>query len=336
MRPIILSVLVLTLLVLIITSIAELPFSPVAGNLVFGCLMFLGRVGRRLTVNWNGVLTATVCLALIYTGLHAFLRWLVAAMQAPSIPAEQSPRTWRWRWTSALLGVVVLMFVAGLSFIGIVHQLAWLATAKQPHLEERVVLNYLSSSEDQQHEIGIAVHNYWDTFKVPPPHASRDAGKHSWLTMSLPYMMILVERIDYKLDWNHPKNAPPFRRVVPLFLNPDIAPFRNAEGYALSHYAGNVHVLGNSAFKRAADSEKGSSNIVLAGEVASDFKAWGDPSNLRDPSTGFNHRSDGFGGPSGDGALMVMMDGSVKFFSKKTSPEVLSAISHPHVEASGQ
>ena len=35
----------------------------------------------------------------------------------------------------------------------------------------------------------------------------------------------------------------------------------------------------------------------MAGEVAGDFKPWGDPTNWRDPALGINRSPEGFGGP---------------------------------------
>jgi hypothetical protein len=131
------------------------------------------------------------------------------------------------------------------------------------------------------------------------------------------------------LNWDHPNNRASFQKVVPIYLNPEIAPFRTASGYAVSHYAGNIYVLGNEEVKSFANIRDGLSSTLLAGEVASNFKAWGDASNLRDASLGLNSHPDGFGGPSGDGALLLTADGSVKFFSRRTSPQVLKALAHP-------
>jgi hypothetical protein len=70
----------------------------------------------------------------------------------------------------------------------------------------------------------------------------------------------------------------------------------------------------------------GLANTLLAGEASSTLRPWGDPDNLRDPALGVNQAADGFGGPDGRGGLMLLADGSVRFLSRDTDPEVLRAL----------
>jgi hypothetical protein len=320
-------------LLAIVGAIAGLPFGEFLGNLLFGWAMFLRRVVAKMTINRSAVVTGITCLALIWAGLHIFLQWLSNAMQFRPGSGESSssaPRHWKLRWTTLIVGVLLLMFVAGISFIGVVHQSLWLATSKVPHAETRVDPRHLAPSKQQLTRLGWAVNDYHSILQGVPIKVWDKKGKHSWLTMIMPFSSLKVDTIDLDLDWDHPKNRPSFARVVPTYLNPEIAPFRNAEGYAVSHYAGNVHVLGSDSVRRYADVADGISHTLLAGEAASNFKAWGDPANLRDASTGINRHADGFGGPSGEGALLLTIDGSVKFYSNSTSLQVLKALAHPN------
>jgi hypothetical protein len=321
------------LLLATLASRAQMPPDQFLGNLLFGCVMFLVRVSSKVTINWSAVATGLTCLLFIWAGSHYFLRWLASAMQAGNAAgASPSPALpcWKPRWTTALVGVVVLMFVAGISFIGLVHQTAWLATSPQPYVEERVERRRFGSSKEHILYLGMGVRNYHDILQALPPRRRDIKGKHSWMTAIMPFSPLIVDTIDMDLDWDDPKNKPSFARVVPTYLNPEIAPFRNADGYAVSHYAGNVHVLGNDRVVNEAHITDGTSNTLLAGEVAANFKPWGDPANLRDLATGLCNHPDSFGGPSGDGALLLTMDGSVRSFSKNTSPAVLKALSRPN------
>ena len=130
------------------------------------------------------------------------------------------------------------------------------------------------------------------------------------------------------LPWNDPRNSAYFKAVIPTYLNPEIGVIRNAEGYGLSHYAGNIHVLKRDRASRWVGPEDVSSTILM-GEVAEGFKPWGDPTNLRDPGLGVNKVPGGFGGASGSGANFVFMDGSVRFLRNTTSPSVLRRLSLP-------
>ena len=75
--------------------------------------------------HWNGALVAEaiVCAALLAAGAHGFLSWL---------RREAGGEPWRWRWTLAGLGVVFLLFVAGIGTIGLTHQAAWLYSYDGP------------------------------------------------------------------------------------------------------------------------------------------------------------------------------------------------------------
>jgi prepilin-type processing-associated H-X9-DG protein len=119
-------------------------------------------------------------------------------------------------------------------------------------------------------------------------------------------------------------SAAPF--TGPEYLDPDIPELRDARGYAVSHFAGNRQVFDRPKPLASAELTVGASNTILAGECASNFKAWDDPANLRDPAQGINKTPDGFGGPGGNGAHFAMVDGSVRFLSDTVDQRVLEAL----------
>lgn len=115
-----------------------------------------------------------------------------------------------------------------------------------------------------------------------------------------------------------------------MFLNPVVEQRTDPRGYGLSHYAGNVHIFPKNESMKFREVTDGLSNTILAGEAAGNFKPWGDPTNLRDPSVGIQKGPDSFGVPQFRlGAQMLLMDGSVRTLSPDTSPDVLKALSTP-------
>src|SRR4051794_12836448 len=94
-----------------------------------GWVLYLIRVVPQVVVDPAGAITAVVCLSLLAAGLHLFLRWLYAKVrEARPAPEGVSPR-WRMRWTATILGLVVLAFTAGISAVGITHQVAWVLSS---------------------------------------------------------------------------------------------------------------------------------------------------------------------------------------------------------------
>jgi hypothetical protein len=102
-----------------------------------------------------------------------------------------------------------------------------------------------------------------------------------------------------------------------------------AEGFAATHYAGNQHVLIQNSELTIRDVTDGTSNTIVAGEVAGGFRAWGDPANVRDPGLGINGNPQGFGSSSPGGCHFLLMDGSVRFVSENIAPGVLKGLATP-------
>jgi hypothetical protein len=229
------------------------------------------------------------------------------------------------------------MFVAGISAIGITHQTAWLVTSPEPLLEGgfREPSNRTWSTNNL-HQIGIALHGYHETNKSFPKGMTYDNHGHmlhGWLTQLLPYIEEngIYQRINMQIPWNAPDNAPAFREEISVYLNPGVEYRQDQDGFALSHYAGNLRILGSDADWKMKDITDGLSNTLMAGEAAGNFKAWGYPANSRDPSLGINKTYDGFGGPwQTKGAVFLFADGSARFLKEDIDPATLKALSTPN------
>lgn len=296
------------------------------GRLLIGWWTYLERVTPQVAVAWDGVATAVVCLVLFVVGLQLFLRWMVCEIRRKIGPSDASPRPWRIRSTAALTLTILLMFIASIAAAGVMHQTLWLLTAKRPLTTTKFDARnlYLNQSANLRY-IGMGI------ISIEHLESRAEGGRNlqSWQTKILPYTSFGTPgAIHEELPWNDPLNSANFKGVVPIYLNPEvIGAIRDPEGYALSHYAGNVHVWDRIKPLTMRDLNRGASNTIAAGDAASGFKPWGDPMNLRDPSRGIGTTADRFGSPSGTGATLLFLDGSVRFLRSTTNPKVLRGLS---------
>jgi prepilin-type processing-associated H-X9-DG protein len=302
---------------------------PVA--LVFGWFWFLVRVLPKVAVDWASVAVGCAAITLFIVGVQ----WLGRAWQRGVIPGPSaSGHSWKLRWSLTIVVVICLLFVSGISVVGIVHQLAWLLTSERPLIGEGLKSSG-ETSKSQLKWVGNAFGAYHDGYGAFPPGGTftpEGAMRHSWETHLLPYLGYSTQDIDLGRAWNDPRNETYFQCVVPQFINPDFRTpdLMDAQGFGLSHYAVNSRVLGGNKAIKLAEITDGPSTTLLVGEVSGHFKPWGHPANWRDPALGINRSPYGFGGPSGSGgATFLMADGSVRFVGERISPAVLHALSTP-------
>ncbi|MDB5352750.1 MAG: hypothetical protein JWN86_3997 [Planctomycetota bacterium] len=293
------------------------------GGLAFGWWSYVARMAPRVTVSMTGMATAGVCLGLFTAGLHGFLRWLHRETRG-------GDSRWKPRWTLSIVGVIVVMFASGIATVGVAHQAGWLLSSTRMLVVNRPNLGGEYSGGDVKNNlklIALAVHNYEGANGALPGDGLKEGWTtHSWLTVIMPFGHYGMASVDYGYAWNDARNTALFKSVIPDYLNPRINVLRDPDGYALSHISGNIHIFGRGRSLRF-DEIGDLSQTMMAGEVASGFKPWGDPKNLRDPSRPFDGSPQAFGSPSGGGATVLMMDGSVKFVSDRADPKVLRALS---------
>ena len=306
-------------------------------QLAFGWVLFLYRVAPRITIDVSATMTALICLVVVSVGLHLFLRWLHRMIRQAKAP-DPGVSKWRPRWTGMILTLLVSMFVAGISAVGVSHQLVWMFSAREPIAHMSGGIREASApmkSSSNLKQIGVAVHYYHSDHNTIPPGGIFDAhgnALHGWQTLLLPYLEqdMLYKTIDLQKAWTDPNNAPHFQTVLKVFLHSLGGEQRNEAGFGLSHYAANVRLMGGGKARTFDSITDGTSNTILAGEVPAAYKPWGHPANWRDPALGIHTSPDGFGSPvHSDSAQFVMADGSVRTVNKNVSLAILKAISTP-------
>lgn len=291
------------------TWLLEIPFT-----LALGWVAYIWRVIPKLNPDPWTVGTAIACLAGVTVGSHYFLRWVAG-----------SESRWPWKRTLRIVGLIVLMFVSGIAVVGMIHQTSWLVRSPEPltiHTGNRTM------SANNLKQISLAGHNVQSASDSQLPRSTFNATgqpMHSWQAVLLPYIEQdnVFKKIGWKKPWTDPVNTSPLGTHIHIYMNFAYSG-EKVNGLGVSHYAGNVQVVLGDA-KKFDSFPAGVSNTILAGEVSSNFRAWGDPLNARDPRFGSNGHPQGFGGPNRP-ALFAMLDGSVKTFDSKELAELMSKV----------
>jgi hypothetical protein len=331
-------------------------------HLLLGWIYFPLRTLPRMTVDWPSLAVGAVGLVLFALLLHFTLSWFAAK---GNFAGHQG---WCWRSSLVIAGMLLLMFLAGISLVGATHQFVWMQTGRAESAQPEPAVGIISLGRDEANrmqeknnlkQFGVVLHTYHDTFNALPPGGTMtDDGEllHGWAIMSSIFgMSYYSDEIDYRVPWNKPPNDRIFKCNLQEFVNPALrGPYFDEQGFGLAHVAGNLHVLpirkipaqrqsasDDQSQVRAylketgqlmsfSDIKDGTSTTLLIGTVTENFKPWGHPANVRDPGRGINKSPDGFGGPpSWKGAAFVFCDGSVRQLSEKIDPRVLRQLATP-------
>lgn len=297
---------------------------------LFGWITYLFRVGPEATINPEGIITALLALVLLTIGFHAFAGWLYRQTGKPG-----EPRVWQRRWTGAIIGVIVLMFAAGIAMVGVTHQTVWLVRSPEPFISNSFGnggARIASAVNLKQLTLAVISNVDQEGEKNPLGVLMDPQGRllHGWHARVLPQMDNddLYKSIDFTKPWDHPDNRPAMSKVFKPFLHP-LVKKQQEDGFGLSHYAGNVLVLGYRMPPFPQGFTDGPSQTIMIGEVSTNLKPWGHPIGWRDFALGVQRSPNGFGGPIKGRTQVALCDGSVRIITDKISLSTLKAASTP-------
>jgi len=105
----------------------------VAFLLLVGWVPFLVGVVSQVTVRWSLVFEALLVAGALVAGTHLFIRRLWPRFHA----APEAVTPWPLRWSLSLVAMLVLLFLATMSTMGIAHHVGWLTSGSAPFFSIR-------------------------------------------------------------------------------------------------------------------------------------------------------------------------------------------------------
>ncbi|MDZ4684592.1 MAG: DUF1559 domain-containing protein [Planctomycetaceae bacterium] len=179
--------------------------------------------------------------------------------------------------------------------------------------------------------IGLALHNYHDTYTVFPPGGvfnAQGTALHEWTSSIEPYLESSpwYSLVDFHRPWNDPGQIGHFR--IPRSRDwscPWKVDETHSSGVWANHFAANQNLLyrNSSLSLQSAGVEGG---LLLVGEANGDFLPLGCPYGWRNVRLNLGTSTECFGSNHTPGTHVLHVDGSVKFYENHVDDVVLTAL----------
>jgi prepilin-type processing-associated H-X9-DG protein len=225
------------------------------------------------------------------------------------------------------------MIIVGVVVVGLVLCVGVLTALLLPAVQQAREAARRTQCKNNLKQIGLALHNYHDTYGTFPPAYLADAsGKpmHSWRVLILPFLGEAALHSEYKYSepWDGPSNSRLLARMPRVFACPSQPNSNGPVGTTTAYAAvfGNECVFRGAEPVRIMDVTDGASMTVIVGEVDSVNIPWMKPDDVditKHPALG---DPAGFSSKHTGGVHVLMCDGSVRFVALTVSPQTLNAI----------
>lgn len=225
----------------------------------------------------------------------------------------------------AMFAIILVIVVGGFVMCGGVLLALLLPAVQQAREAAR-----RTQCRNNLKQIGLAMHNYHDTYRLfPGAHLDDDNGRPrlSWRVSILPFMDEAPRYNAYNMNvaWDSPTNSALMSPIPQAY----VCPSHSIPGSINTAYAtitGPDTLLGDGTCWSIGDDTDGTSNTLLVVEACQANIPWMKPQDLSqnglprvgDPS-GISSRHTG-------GANVLMADGSVRFISDFTDQSVINAL----------
>jgi prepilin-type processing-associated H-X9-DG protein len=178
-------------------------------------------------------------------------------------------------------GGKTIMVVLAVCLLGFLVCGGGLAALLIPAMRQVSVAQTRMQCTNNLKQIGIALHNYHDTYKTfPPAYFADDTGQPmtSWRVMILPFLeqAPMYDQYDFDEPWDSPSNLALTSGPMPIYSCPS-----DPTG-SCSYFVVNVpgSVFDGPKASRMADITDGTSNTIMVVEVTGSNVHWSQPQDL--------------------------------------------------------
>ncbi|TWT63995.1 DUF1559 family PulG-like putative transporter [Rubinisphaera italica] len=224
----------------------------------------------------------------------------------------------------AVLKLVLFTVILGLAFLFIL-----------PIVQQSRESGPRSACKNNLKWLALSMHNYHDLHGVfpSPNHHDGDSPPYSWRIALLPYIEEdqIFERYNFSEPWDGPTNSTMHSLQLDVFLCPDTSSRLKNHLRTVTDYVaitGEETIFSEGQPTKLTDVTDGTSNTIMFVELANSDIHWMEPRDLQFNaiSNRMNKSGAGLSNIHNGGAYTALVDGSIRYLSEETDPDVLRAL----------